>query len=192
MKIRRLWSIHEFYHHLLGIPDIDLQTVSWERIVESLMKLRNSNAQTADRLPSFVVKEVNEHQSKQRMDAHDIANRIMRQDNYFVALFNKEILDLSLPIPFFGTRQFYSKSLEFCIRICFQNFIFDDQGQVKPSCLRRQDRQHLIQALRSRFRKTAMISVLLAPFNIGARCVYYFSRYYAVSLPSISRFKPPC
>jgi len=180
MDVRRLWSLHEFYHHLIGIPDTDLQTVSWERIVEELMKLRNSNARTADNLPRYV-KENTTHQSKQRMDAHDIANRLMRRDNYFVALFNKEIFDLSLPVPFVGNRQFYSKSLEFCIEFCFRDFIFDDQGQVKPSCLRRQDRQHLIDTLRGRLRFTAVMSIILAPFNIGAHCVVYFSRYYAVS-----------
>jgi len=177
--LRRLWQLHEFYHHLLGIPDIDLQTVSWERVVEHLMKLRNANARTTDELPRYV-KEVTAYQSKQRMDAHDIANRLMRRDNYFVALFNKEIFDLSLPVPFLGNRQFYSKSLEFCIQFCFEDFIFDHQGQVKPSCLRRQDRQHLIDTLRKRLRFTAAMSILLAPINIGAHCVVYFSRYYAV------------
>lgn len=180
MDIRRLWSIHEFYHHLLGIPDIDLQTVSWERVVESLMTLRNANAQTADNLPRFV-KDVSGHQSKQRMDAHDIANRLMRRENYFVALFNKEVFDLSLPVPLLGSRQFYSKSLEFCIQFCFNGFIFDDQGRVNPSCLERRDRNQLIQLLRHRFRLTAIISFCVAPFNIGFHCIYYFSRYYAVS-----------
>lgn len=179
-SIRRLWAIHDFYQHLLDIPDTDLQTVSWERVVEGLMKLRNANARTAETLPRFV-KDMTKYQSKQRMDAHDIANRLMRRDNYFVALFNKEIFDLSLPVPFLGIRQFYSKSLEFCIQLCFQDFIFDSQGQVKPSCLKRQDRDQLIQTLRRRFRSTAIMSIILAPINIGAHCIYYFSRYYAVS-----------
>ena len=192
MDVRRLWSLHEFYHHLLDIPDTDLQTVSWERVVEGLMKLRNANVQTTDRLPRYV-KDVDKYQSKQRMDVHDIANRLMRKDNYFVALFNKEIFDLSLPWAFSANRQFYSKSLEWCIQFCFQDFIFDDQGQVKPSCLKRQDRQQLIATLRRRLRFTAAISILLAPINIGIHCIYYLSRYYAVScsrpngyLPTIS------
>lgn len=182
MSIRRLWALHEFYHHLLGIPDTDLQTVSWERVVEGLMKLRNANVQTADHLPRFVRDETKtKNQSRQRMDAHDIANRLMRRDNYLVALVNKEIFDLSLVLPFIGNRQFYSKSLESLILFCFEGFIFDHQGQVKPSCLRRQDRDQLIETLRRRLRFTAIISILMAPINIGAHCVYYFSRYYAVS-----------
>lgn len=181
MDIRRLWSLHEFYHHLLGIPDIDLQTVAWERVVEGLMKLRNANVGTADVLPRFVKQQAN-YQSKQRMDAHDIANRLMRRDNYFVALFNKELLDLSLPVPFLGERHFYSSSLEFCLKFCFHDFIFDESGQVKPGCLKKQDRHILVQTLRSRLRAIALISIVAAPINIGAHCAYYFSRYYAVRM----------
>lgn len=174
--------MHEFYHHLLGIPDIDIQTVPWERVVEGLMKLRNANAETADTQNKFM-KNVVGPNAKQRMDAHDIANRLMRKDNYFIALFNKEIIDLSVSVPFLGNRQFYSKSLELCLATCFSNFIFDEQGRVMPSCLKKEDRHRLIAALRLRLRIAAVFSILLAPVTIGAHCVFYFSRYYAVSGP---------
>ncbi|GAB7357107.1 hypothetical protein MBLNU459_g7912t1 [Dothideomycetes sp. NU459] len=183
--IRRLWSMHEFYHHLLGIPDTDIQTVPWERVVEGLMKLRNANAETADAHHSFMKdwkKDRNvrvRSNEKQRMDAHDIANRLMRRDNYFIALFNKEIFDLTLSVPFVGNRQFYSKSLEFCLNVCFNNFVFDEQGQVMLSCLKKEDRDRLIVALRNRLRFAAIISIFMAPLNIGAHCIYFFSRYYA-------------
>lgn len=32
-------------------------------------------------------------------DVHDVANRIMRKDNYLVALFNKNVLNLAVPVP---------------------------------------------------------------------------------------------
>lgn len=172
--------MHEFYHHLLGIPDIDIQTVPWERVVEGMMKLRNSNAETADTHNKYM-KNIVRPNAKQRMDAHDIANRLMRRDNYFIALFNKEIFDLSVTVPFLGNRQFYSKSLEYCLMTCFSNFVFDEQGQVMPSCLKKEDRDRLIAALRQRLRLAAVFSILLAPATIGAHCIYYFSRYYAVS-----------
>lgn len=37
--------------------------------------------------------------NKPRLDAHDIANRIMRKENYFVALFNKNVINTAIPIP---------------------------------------------------------------------------------------------
>ena len=39
---------------------------------------------------------VNDLSSKVRLNAHDIANRIMRRENYMIALINKDILDLSV------------------------------------------------------------------------------------------------
>lgn len=181
--IRRLWHLHEFYHHLLGIPDIDLQTIPWERVVEGLMNLRNSNPETAEIVPKsqrFIDRVTKKSQSKQRMDAHDIANRLMRRDNYYIAMINKEHFDFSLPIPVLGSRQFYSKSLEWCIGFCFTNFIFDEHGHVQSACREVKNRRRIVEALRRRLRFAAIVSIVMAPFNIGAQCIYYFSRYYAV------------
>jgi autophagy-related protein 9 len=177
--IPRLRSMEMFYQHLLGIPDTDIQAVSWERVVQGLMKLRDLNPETADNVPKYV--KAAGKQSKQKMDAHDIANRLMRRDNYSIALFNKEIIDLTLSIPILGNRQYYSRSLEDHLNYCFSDFIFDSQGQVNPLCLQRRDRHRLIQALRQRLRFLAIMSILMAPFTITLHCIYYFSRYYAVS-----------
>lgn len=176
--IPRLRRMETFYHHLLGIPDTDIQAVSWERVVQGLMKLRDLNPETADAVPRMV--KTARKQSKQKMDAHDIANRLMRRDNYSIALFNKEIFDLTLSVPFLGTRQYYSRSLEDCVNFCFSGFIFNEQGQVNPLCLQRRDRHRLIHVLRQRLRFVAIMSIFLAPFTITMHCVYYFSRYYAV------------
>ncbi|KAI5257563.1 APG9-domain-containing protein [Aureobasidium subglaciale] len=156
-EIPSLRRVEMFYQHLLGIPDTDIQAVSWERVVQSLMKLRDLNPETAATTPKYL--KAAGKQLKQRMDAHDIANRLMRRDNYSIALFNKEIIDLTLSVPILGNRQYYSKSLEDCINFCFSGFIFDEQGQ--------------------RLRFVAILSIFLAPFTITLHCIYYFSRYYA-------------
>jgi autophagy-related protein 9 len=177
--VPRLRRMEMFYQHLLGIPDTDIQAVSWERVVQGLMKLRHSNPETADTMPKYLT--AAGKQSKQKMDAHDIANRLMRRDNYSIALFNKEIIDLTLSVPILGNRQYYSRSLEDCINFCFSGFIFDEQGQVNPLCLQRRDRHRLIQVLRQRLRFVAILSIVLAPITITLHCIYYFSRYYAAS-----------
>jgi len=177
--VRRLWHIHDFYHYLLEIPDSDMQTIPWEKVVEALMNLRDANPETASGLPEYVRKIAGTTQSKQRMDAHDIANRLMRQDNYFIALINKEILNLQLQLPFIGTHSFYSKSLEWCLTFCFDNFIFNAHGHVQAHILDTRLRLRMIETLRRRFRFAAVISIIMAPLNISAQCIYFFSRYYA-------------
>src|SRR2546429_7717587 len=111
VDIRRLLHLHDFYHYLLNVPDTDMQTISWQDIVGRLMALRDSNPFTATEV-SAKHKKFMGSQSKQRLDAHDIANRLMRKENYLIALFNKDILNLTLPIPFLRNRQLFSKTLE--------------------------------------------------------------------------------
>lgn len=174
---RRLFRMHDFYHHVLGINDQDIQTVSWVRVVDGLVKVQNANIATANPVPA-VRKYAKYSKPQQRLNAESIANRLMRQANYYVALYNKDILDFTLPLPFVGSRQFYSKSLEWCIDFCLTNFIFDEQGSIRPFCLEVRNRSELVKALQLRLQFAALTSVIVAPFNIMRFCIMYFFRYY--------------
>jgi autophagy-related protein 9 len=89
-----------------------------------------------------------------KLDAHDVANRIMRQENYLIALFNKELLDLRVPLPGFlkrslgqieGTGQVLTRALEWNLRFCLMEYLFDRQGRVRKAFLKRKNRQILIE-----------------------------------------------
>ncbi len=175
--IRRLRNMQDFYHYLLEIPDLEIQTVSWQEVVRRLMLLRDSNPSTA--------KAVSDHhrrfmgsQSKQRMDAHDIANRLMRRDNYLIALINKDVLDLTLPIPFFRNRQLFSKTLQWNLSLCILDFVFNEQGQVRPHFLKDSHRRALSDGLRRRFLFAGVMNVVCAPFIFVYFMMLYFFRYF--------------
>ena len=174
---RRLRKLQKLYLHLLEISDTDIQTVSWQEIVRRLMLLRDSNPVTASG-----VKERHRRfmgsQSKQRMDAHDIANRLMRRDNYLIALINKEILDLTLPLPFFRNRQLFSKTLEWNLSLSILDFVFDERGQVRPLFLKDTHRRALSESLRRRFLFAGFMNVLCAPFITIFFILLYFFRYF--------------
>ena len=178
--IRRLWILHDFYRYLLEIPDYDVQTVSWQVVVAKLMALRDSNPITAQNVSAGNRRFIG-HQSKQRMDAHDIANRIMRKDNYLIALFNKEILDLTVPIPFLSDRQFFSKAVEWNISLCVIEYVFNEQGQVKPLFLKDRHRRGLVNGLHMRFKFAAIMSIITAPIMVIYCFALYFLRYFMVS-----------
>jgi autophagy-related protein 9 len=91
------------------------------------MKLRDANPNTANSART----RMNGLFSKQRMDAHDIANRIMRKDNYFIAMINRDVLDLTVPIPILNTRPLLTRTLEWNLNLCIMKYVFDDQGQVR-------------------------------------------------------------
>jgi autophagy-related protein 9 len=96
------------------------------------MRLRDANPNTANHnRPSL-----NGLFSKQRMDAHDIANRIMRKDNYFIAMINRDVLDLTVPVPILNTRPLLTKILEWNINLCIMKYVFDDQGQVRSAFIK--------------------------------------------------------
>ncbi|WPH00081.1 autophagy protein Apg9-domain-containing protein [Acrodontium crateriforme] len=176
-NVKRLFRMHDFYQHVLGINDQDIQTVSWVRVVDGLVKVQNANIATANQTPQ-ARRYAGYNKPQQRMSAESIANRLMRQSNYYVAMYNKDVLDLTLPLPFVGSRQFYSKSLEWCIDFCLTNFIFDEQGSIRPFCLDVKNRSSLVSALQIRLQFAALTSVIIAPFNILRFCIMFFFRYY--------------
>ncbi|MCJ1403390.1 autophagy protein atg9 [Xylographa trunciseda] len=177
LEIRRLRYMHDFYHYLLEIPDTDIQTISWQDVVQRLMALRDANPTTAGGISERHRRFIGT-QSKQRMDAHDIANRLMRRDNYLIALFNKDILDLTLPIPFLKTRPLFSKTLEWNLSLCILDYVFNDQGQVRPLFLKDTRRKALCDGLRNRFIFAGVMNVICAPFIITYFMMLYFFRYF--------------
>lgn len=178
LDIRRLWQLHDFYLHLLGVPDHEMQTITWQEIVSRLMNLREVNPTTALNVSPESRKFMGMN-SKQRMDAHDIANRIMRQENYFIALFNKEVLDLTLPLPFLRSRQLFSKTLEMNIQFCINCFVFNKQGQLNQLFLKDTHRRELIDTLRARFFWAGVFNVILAPFIVTYTLILFFLSYFS-------------
>lgn len=171
--VPRLKNMHDFFHYLLEVPDTDIQTIQWQEIVKRLMSLREHNPTTVTKLNERQRKFLGT-QTKQRMDAHDIANRLMRRDNYMIAMINKEVLDLTLPIPFLAKRSFFSKTVEWYLYLCILDFVFDKRGQPGKEFLKDTSRKELSETLRRRFYAFGFLSVMIAPFTAIYLVVFYF------------------
>lgn len=169
-----------FYQHLLDIPESDIQTATWQLVVHRLMALRDANLTTAENISAADRRELGAN-SKQRMDAHDIANRVMRRDNYLIALFNKDIPNLTVPLPFFGDIQFFSRTMELLLETCVMQFVFTADGHVRREFLTSKERRNLIDCLNQRFKKAAILSVFIAPISVIYFVVSYFFHYFSVS-----------
>jgi autophagy-related protein 9 len=127
------------------------------------MALRDANVATAQDLSPEHRRFLN-GQSKQRMDAHDIANRLMRKDNYYIAMVNKDILDCSINIPFLGKRQFFTRTVEWNLHLAITDFVFDQQNEIKSQFITSRNRRENINTLRLRFYYVAVINIFCAPF----------------------------
>ncbi|RLV89158.1 Autophagy-related protein 9 [Spathaspora sp. JA1] len=174
----KLREIRNFYYYLININDEELMTINWKTIVERLMLLKDYNSLTSTKDPQHYV---NDLSSKVRLNAHDIANRIMRRENYMIAMMNKDVLDLTL----FNNRflsitqnSILTKTLEWNLKLCVDNFIYNRNGQVNPSILKDYNRNHLAKELSSRFKLAAMINMLLCPFIAVYFVLLYFYRYF--------------
>jgi len=177
IDIPRLMRVHDFFLHLLEVPDSDMQTVSWQDVVARIMALRDANPVTVEKI-SPANRRFLGSQSKERLDAHDIANRLMRRENYLIALFNKDILDLTLPLPFLQGRQMFSKTMLWNLDWCIMDLIFNEYGQVRQLVLKDSHRRQLSDGLRNRFLFAGFMNVIFAPFIVVYLMIVYFFRYF--------------
>ncbi|KAG8217628.1 APG9-domain-containing protein [Butyriboletus roseoflavus] len=164
----------------------DIQTISWPEVVRRISTIREDNPITA------ISSAANNHAATPAtasLDAHDIANRIMRQENYLIALFNKELLDLHVPLPPAlkkilhragdeGKGRTLTKVLEWNLRFCLMEYLFDSRGRVRKVFLKNKNRTVLIEGLRRRFIFMGILNAVFAPFIVLYMIMYSFFRYF--------------
>lgn len=208
LSMMRLMDMYRFYTHLLHIPDEDIQTISWPEVVRRIGAIREDNPLTA-----ISSNKGAHHSVTAKLDAHDIANRIMRQENYLIALFNKELLDLRVPVPLFlqGLPLFrpaceehkgkmLTRALEWNLRFCLMEYLFDESGRVRKVFLKSKNRAVLIEGyggsvivlllgmlisvlrLRRRLIFMGVLNAIFAPFIVLYLIMYSFFRYFEVCL----------
>lgn len=68
----------------------------------------------------------------------------MRKENYMIAMFNKELLNLSPPLPFLHGRTVLTRILEWSLGFCILGFVFDERGQVRKRFLKDVRRPELV------------------------------------------------
>ncbi|KAJ7438501.1 putative transmembrane protein [Mycena latifolia] len=183
LSVFRLVDMYNFYTHLLKIPDVDIQTISWPEIVRRIGSIREDNPLTA--LSSNMKK--TDDTTTAKLDAHDIANRILRQENYLIALFNKDLLDLRVPLPNIlkrfiveeeGKGTMLTRALEWNLRFCLMEYLFDQHGKVRKVFLKSKNRPVLIEGLKRRFIFMGILNAMFAPFIVLYLLMYSFFRYF--------------
>ncbi len=173
--------MQQFYHEQLGLADADLLSIQWYEVVDEIVKKQKVAGLTHK-----------EH------DALDIANRIMRHDNYFIAMVNcaeggSELLPLGLgtftvpsPIPFIPMScrdyfnlpealvlptppDFLSTTLYTALRKALLDDLFD------PDTFTLKEKYSGVEgdeALAKRFKLAATVTFLASPFIVLAMTMY--------------------
>jgi autophagy-related protein 9 len=164
-----------------------VQTISWPEVVRRIGLIREHNpitslsSQTNSANPTS-------NTTTAKLDAHDIANRIMRQENYLIALFDRKLLDLRTPLPRFlerffppkEQRQTLTRALEWNLRACLLGHLFDHRGTVRGVFLKEKNKQGLAAELRRRMVFFGLVNAIFAPFIVVYLLMHSFFRYFEV------------
>ncbi|EGG14471.1 RasGTPase-activating protein [Cavenderia fasciculata] len=152
-------EMRSFYHNTLKISEDDVQTIEWREVVTKLIKV-----------PRLCV-------VKGNMNALDIANRIMRKDNYIIGIVNREILDLSIPFPGLHKYKFITKTLEWSLMYALFSYVFDRNGEIRQEVLDTNQRQRLARGLSRRFKTIGLIGLFASPFIFFFLLLNFFFEY---------------
>ena len=112
-KTKQNIKIKEWYEEHLDIDHEKILTIKWSSIMDKLVNICN------DQVYQPTITKL------------DIVNRIMRKNNYFIAMVDLDILNLNLYIPIYGNYMFLSKYLEWTLHKCIFNYFFDSNSQLK-------------------------------------------------------------
>ncbi|KAJ2678682.1 autophagy protein atg9 [Coemansia sp. RSA 1285] len=164
-----LLEIRAFFVEVLGVSSADIGTIAWHEVVGRMVRLRNAEIReyrnlTRSRILGY------------QLTADGIINRVMRRENYMIALFNRDLLDIRIPL--LGRQHVLTKALEWNLSFCLLNYVFDERGQLRRRFLRESNRAILSEGLRRRFKFMAVINLMFAPFLIVFLVLYSFFRYF--------------
>jgi len=164
-KIKRTRKVKDWYNNNLNIDETQIKFTKWSTIINKIMELSENKLFT-------------------KINKLDIINRIMRKNNYFIAMVDLDILDLNIYIPFYGEYSFLSKYLEWNINKCISNFVFDNESQIKKIFIRssnltfpEETLKKLQDELRQRFLTMTVINLTCLPFILLFQLTYFFFKY---------------
>ena len=148
-----------FFREKLNINNELLQNIEWDEVLDGLITLHEARAFR------IVVKET--------LTEHDIVSRIMRKENYMVAMINKELLNLRAPwwiSPFVGSESLIlTKSLEWALNWCILEPMFNVQTYTISSTFLTDK-----QGLAWRFVLVGAIHFMLLPFMLVFMIIHFF------------------
>lgn len=160
-EVRDKREIKRFYNQALRINDDKIQTMEWHEVVDRLTKV------AANRRLVIV---------KDELTPLDVVQRIMRRQNYMIALVNQGIVSFSIRLPFLGLCSFWSKTLEWCLSFVLGYTVFGAHS-VRKKILQPENLERTARSLQLHLRVFAVAGFFLTPFVLIFLTMYFFLRY---------------
>lgn len=161
----RYREIKDFYRDVLKISEDNLINLDWSEV-----QLKMIESQRVVQLCLH----------KDHLTELDISNRILRMENYTVAMINKKVIPYTFMFPGLGNRVFLSKGLMFNLEfILFYGpwAPFKNSWQLHERYKRRECREALAAKLHQSIMYIAIVNFLMMPFIFMWQLVFLFVNY---------------
>jgi autophagy-related protein 9 len=152
LSIRKLYRIKIVYNYHLKIPDNILQVVTWDYVVKRLLKC-----------PTCRIHSLNGGE----LNVLDVANVIMRKENYFIALMDNEVIPLTD----------MTSNLEWHIDYCIIDHVINTPDGRELLLFKNRDRDELIKILRRKMFIMATLKLLSSPFLFIYKIIRFILEY---------------
>merc|ERR1719186_2537438 len=160
----QFWDIKCFYNSALKIPDSSLDSVTWWEVQKRLV------AAQAEHMMCI---------HKQELTPLDVYHRILRFNNYMVAMVNKSLLPLKFNLPFLGDYVFLSTGLRFNLElILFKSpWAPFNQWHLREDYKRVARRKELADSLKTHILILGCVNLVLMPVILLWQILYSFFNY---------------
>ena len=158
--IRDTREMHKFYRDRLKLSTRQIQTMSWDAIVNRVISLNKGH------LGPYQTK-----LSETVLTPHNIASRIMRRENYMIAFLNMNVFNLDVGLPAHASRVFFARNMEWNIHFCVLNHMFDANFGLKRTFITD------VEGLQKRFVVVGVINFFMVPFILLFMVIHFFLKY---------------
>jgi len=160
----QFWDIKCFYNTALRIQDSELDSVTWWEVQKRLVQAQSEHMMCIH---------------KQELTALDIYHRILRFNNYFVAMVNKDLLPLKYSLPLLGDSVFLSTGLKFNLDLVMFKSPWApfNQWHLREDYKRVAKRKELADSLRSHILVLGCVNLVLMPVILLWQILYSFFNY---------------
>lgn len=164
-EIFSYWDIKQFYNTALSIADSELDNITWSDIQTKIKQVQLEQQMCIHK------KEITEL---------DIYHRILRQENYFVAMVNKKLIPPRFRLPFVGEVVYWTEGLRLNIQLLLFRSPwspFENPWHLREEFKRAHLRHELAHSFGRRILWCAFINLIFSPVIFAWHVLYTFFSY---------------
>lgn len=154
--LKEYYGIKKFMNDRLKVTERDMATIEWNEVVDKMISLQESGILI----------------TRHKIDPLDITSRIMRKENYFIAMINKGVISVDFPWLSRCMPPFLTRTMEWNLNYCIISHMFDNHTfSIKQRFVSDPG------ALKRRLITFGVLNLILSPFISIFALLYSFFKH---------------